>query len=155
MHSDSISELLEKHLSANQLDNYKNFGKKELYDDLMLNISHLQSKYTILPVGMGDANNPIHLGEHMSHPSMLPLSHSHFINYSGGYYTYLYAKLWSAQLWCNLFEKQPLSRESGLYLWDKLLRHGAAEDPLFMLESLGNGDGQPLPLSAKYYMRMK
>jgi Peptidase family M3 len=37
----------------------------------------------------------------------LPLTLSRF---TGGYYSYIYAKLQSAQIWKNIFEKDPLSR---------------------------------------------
>lgn len=121
-------------------------GTNELYHDMLANICALQAKYTVLPLARGD-------GETFAHPSMYPLAHSHYINYAGGYYTYLYAKLWSAQIWSNLFQDTPLSRSSGMYLWNNLLKYGAAKDPLTMLEALGKGDGKPIPLDFKYYIR--
>jgi Zn-dependent oligopeptidase len=49
--------------------------------------------------------------QNLSHvPSMKLLNHSHFINYGGSYYSYLLAKMYSAQVWHQLFAQDPLSR---------------------------------------------
>ena len=159
MHGSGIGDLLDKHIPNAGISNISNISdihNDKIYSDILLNICELQSKFTILPLDSGNCIPSFGVGPRMSHPSMYPLAHSHTINYAGGYYTYLYAKLWSAQIWCNLFDKNPLSRDSGVYLWDNLLVHGAAKDPLTMLESLGSGphgDGKPIPLGIHYYIQ--
>jgi Zn-dependent oligopeptidase len=43
-------------------------------------------------------------------PSMSLLNHGHFVNYGASYYSYMLARLYAAQIWYKLFEKDPLSR---------------------------------------------
>ncbi len=46
----------------------------------------------------------------LSHtPSMHILNHGHFVNYGGSYYSYLFAKMYAAQIWGQHFEKDPLN----------------------------------------------
>jgi hypothetical protein len=51
------------------------------------------------------------------YPYMSLLSHSHFVNYGGGYYSYLFAKMHAAQIWENILAKDPLSRYVYIYLY--------------------------------------
>lgn len=43
-------------------------------------------------------------------PSINLFSHSHFINYGGSYYSYLFAKIYAAQIWHQMFAADPLNR---------------------------------------------
>ena len=43
-------------------------------------------------------------------PAFMPCTHSHFVNYGAGYYSYLYARMYAAQIWQLKFAKDPLSR---------------------------------------------
>ena len=61
---------------------------------------------------------------------------SHLNGYGAGYYSYLWARVFSSNIWGKLFEDDPLSREAGEQLRDKLLMHGGAKDPEEMLQSL-------------------
>ena len=71
----------------------------------------------------------------------------------GGYYTYLYAQMWSAQIWANRFQGNPLSREAGMHYRTRLLQYGASRDKLFMLQEVGSKPHQPLEsLSPAYYL---
>ena len=54
---------------------------------------------------------------------------THFVGYGCGYYSYLYAKILSAHLWAECFEKDPLCRKAGELYRQELLRHGGAKDP--------------------------
>ncbi|CAI7866064.1 unnamed protein product, partial [Closterium sp. NIES-54] len=61
---------------------------------------------------------------------------AHLTAYGAGYYTYIYAKCFAAQLWRRLFKEDPLNPEAGEMLRSHLLRYGGAGDPRTLLESL-------------------
>ncbi|KAL6530222.1 Mitochondrial intermediate peptidase [Orobanche hederae] len=61
---------------------------------------------------------------------------SHLVTYGAGYYSYLYAKCFSAAIWKKIFEEDPLSPSAGSALRSKLLGHGGAKDPTVMLNDL-------------------
>lgn len=71
------------------------------------------------------------------------LSHTHFINYGGGYYSYLFAKTYAAQIWMMRFQDDPLSRASGELLRDRMLAFGASRASRDILEDLGQGPLDP------------
>lgn len=67
------------------------------------------------------------------HDIPVPATFHHFVGYGAGYYSYIFARVISAQLWASLFEKDPFSREGGLNFRSNILAHGGAEDPAYML----------------------
>ena len=91
-----------------------------------------------------------------------------------GYYTYLYAQLWSAQIWSNRFQHNPLSRyilyifvlyrcdymfisimirETGMYYRNNLLQYGGSKDKLMMLSDVGSKPQHPpAKLDPAYYL---
>ena len=71
------------------------------------------------------------------------LTHSHFTNYGGGYYSYLMARMYAAQIWEKRFQKDPMNRDEGMRLWNSFLRYGASKDPLSLLEQIGGGKLSP------------
>jgi len=81
---------------------------------------------------------------HIQLPNLNLLRHCHFIDYGGGYYSYIFAKLHAAQIWKTRFESDPLSREAGRAL-RQTLRWGAARDPQKLITELS---GSSLPKSA-------
>jgi len=62
----------------------------------------------------------------------------HLVTYGGGYYGYLYAQVFAADIWNHHFQAQSLNRTSGVRLWKDMLRHGGAQDPNVMLRTLLN-----------------
>ncbi|CAH9139735.1 unnamed protein product [Cuscuta epithymum] len=66
---------------------------------------------------------------------------NHFTNYGAGYYSYLYAKCFSATIWEKICKEDPLSAATGSALREKLLRHGGAKDPTDILNDLVGGNG--------------
>ena len=71
------------------------------------------------------------------------LTHSHFTNYGGGYYSYLLARMYAAQIWNKRFANDPLNRTEGMNLWNTFLKYGASKDPLMLLEDIGGGKLDP------------
>ncbi|GAB4825974.1 Mitochondrial intermediate peptidase [Ancistrocladus abbreviatus] len=65
---------------------------------------------------------------------------SHLLNYGAGYYSYLYAKCFSATIWQKLCQEDPLSPTTGTALRTKFFQHGGAKDPVILLSNLV-GDG--------------
>lgn len=69
----------------------------------------------------------------------IPSTFHHFVGYGAGYYSYIFAKVISAQLWACLFEKDPFSRTGGDRLRTGLLSRGGAQDPASLIfEVLGD-----------------
>jgi Zn-dependent oligopeptidase len=75
------------------------------------------------------------------------LSHGHITDYGGGYYSYLFAKMYSAQIWKYRFEGDPLNKIQGRYLRNEFLRHGSSKDPKKLLHKIAGGDLDP-----KFYL---
>jgi len=76
---------------------------------------------------------------------------THLIGYAAGYYSYLWSRVYSTNLWDKLFESDPLSREAGELLRHRLLAHGGAKDPAEMLEEmLGPGYDAVDPLMKRF-----
>ena len=69
-------------------------------------------------------------------PPINMLTHTHFVNYGGDYYAYLFAKERAQKIWEKHFRKKPLCRESGELIWQKMLKFGAARDPCLILNDL-------------------
>lgn len=123
-----------------QIGDISNLSPEDIYQKAMIGVRDVQKKFTNLPL----ANNT-----DIIHPAaMSALTHSHFINYGGGYYSYLFAKMYAAQIWDKQFAFEPLSRKSGLYLWNNMLQFGAAKDKKIMLNDLAGG-----PLDPSYFLK--
>lgn len=75
--------------------------------------------------------------------SMPLLSYGHFSNYGGGYYSYLFARMYAAQIWEKRFQKNPLNRAQGKVLSDEFLRYGASRPPQLLLSHLAEGKLDP------------
>jgi len=83
---------------------------------------------------------------HCEYISMNVLSHSHITNYGGGYYSYLFARMYAAQIWERRLSKDPLNREQGRVLRDDFLRYGSARSPREMLGFIAMGELDPMHL---------
>ncbi|KAJ8518742.1 hypothetical protein ON010_g18170 [Phytophthora cinnamomi] len=71
----------------------------------------------------------------------------HLIGYGAGYYSYLYARVFAADIWHTNFvgTQGPLNREAGEKLYQKLMVHGGAKDPnVLLVDMLGR---EPSPAS--------
>jgi len=63
----------------------------------------------------------------------------HLYGYASCYYSYLVAKVLASKIWQRLFSDNPLSKESGRLLREKVLMVGGSQSPEEILESiLGN-----------------
>ncbi|KAG5489611.1 hypothetical protein GH5_00489 [Leishmania sp. Ghana 2012 LV757] len=62
------------------------------------------------------------------------LSFEHLSGYPAGYYGYLYSLSVARRIWTKKFERDPLNREAGRELVDKVMCHGAACDPRETIE---------------------
>jgi len=106
-----------------------------VYDKLCRGITDIQSSHTDLPLVPKEFEQ-----EDSAVVSTINLlSHTHFVNYAGTYYSYLFARLHAAQIWHTRFASDPLSRRAGEMLWHEMLQYGASKPPLVMLEKLGKG----------------
>lgn len=66
----------------------------------------------------------------------------HLVSYGAGYYSYLNASLFSADIWNKCFANgtDAFSRNAGEKYWKEILVHGGAKDPNQMLKAmLGRG----------------
>jgi len=62
----------------------------------------------------------------------------HLVTYGAGYYSYLYASIFSADLWNTCFAggTKAFSSDAGLSYWKQILVHGGAKDPNEMLRTI-------------------
>lgn len=63
------------------------------------------------------------------------LSFEHLSGYPAGYYGYLYSLSVARRIWTKKFEHDPLNRDAGRELVQKVMRFGAACDPAATIES--------------------
>lgn len=75
-----------------------------VYRQSLEEISALQAKHTVLPTAPPTTTHT------SAYPHAFLLTNNHFVNYAGGYYSYLYAQCWAAQIWTKRFQPHPLSR---------------------------------------------
>ncbi|XVF09683.1 hypothetical protein REPUB_Repub07fG0116000 [Reevesia pubescens] len=81
-----------------------------------------------------------HCNEKHVEGTHMQIRFSHFLTYGAGYYSYLYAKCFTATIWKKLCQEDPLSLTTGTALRTKLLQHGGAKEPADLLTDLV-GDG--------------
>ena len=62
----------------------------------------------------------------------------HLVTYGAGYYSYLYAAMFSADLWTTCFHagEHAFSRKAGTKYWKEILIHGGSKDPNLMLKRM-------------------
>lgn len=70
----------------------------------------------------------------------VPSTFHHFIGYAAGYYSYVFARILSAQIWADLFEEDPFSRQSGDKLRHRLLTFGASREASSLVENIVSKD---------------
>ena len=85
--------------------------------------------------------------------------------YLGGYYSYLFAKMYAAQIWAKKFATNPLSRysttlldtnrdiitvcrSSGQLLYKNMLIYGSGKEPKELLRDIAEG-----PLDPSFYFK--
>ncbi|EME32713.1 mitochondrial intermediate peptidase [Galdieria sulphuraria] len=64
----------------------------------------------------------------------------HLYGYASCYYSYLVAKVLASKIWQRLFSDNPLSKESGKLLQEKVLMVGGSKSPQEILESILDND---------------
>jgi len=60
----------------------------------------------------------------------------HLVTYGAGYYSYLNASIYSADLWNSNFAENAFCRKAGMAYWKQMLIHGGSKDPNLMLKAL-------------------
>lgn len=63
---------------------------------------------------------------------------SHLVSYGAGYYSYLYASIFSADIWATCFQDgaTAFDKNTGEKYWKEILVHGGSKDPNQMLRSM-------------------
>jgi len=77
-----------------------------------------------------DSNVPYAAGTHWH------TRFGHLVTYGAGYYGYLYANVFSSDIWREQFAPNSLSRDAGERLWSEMLGKGGSKDPSEMLKSV-------------------
>lgn len=103
-------------------------------------IAQVQREFTVLPVASSIKPGS---NQYTHQPYMYMLSHSHFVTYGGSYYSYLFSKMYAAQLWQLHFANDPLSRQGGKFLHEDILQYGAARDTKLLLAGAVGGALNP------------
>jgi intermediate peptidase len=66
----------------------------------------------------------------------------HLVTYGAGYYGYLYAQTFAADIWTSVLASSSTSssdavrREGGTKIWKEMLIHGGAKDPKEMIHNV-------------------
>jgi intermediate peptidase len=63
-------------------------------------------------------------------------SSEEFLTCPAGYYSYLYAKAFSSELWAQYFAADPLNCEAGEMLRRDILQYGGAKNPTTILRDV-------------------
>ena len=65
---------------------------------------------------------------------------THLVTYGAGYYSYLYASTFAADIWTTVMKggdgTDMYSRRLGMKLWKQMLVHGGAQDPHVLLQNI-------------------
>lgn len=69
----------------------------------------------------------------------VPANFHHFVGYGAGYYSYIFARVLSAQIWSDLFAADPFSREGGNRLRYGMLAHGASKNCANLIGNVVSG----------------
>ncbi len=100
---------------------------ESIYLKVEKEIAKMQADFTTLPL------------DDKEHPYVDLSSHGHVVNYGGGYYSYIYARMYAIQIFNKLFDDSNCSsssnREGGKQLAASL-QYGAARNPKRILEEL-------------------
>lgn len=70
----------------------------------------------------------------------VPATFHHFVSYGAGYYSYIFARILSAEIWARLFEQDVFSRDGGNRLRNELLRFGASASATTLISNLVQDD---------------
>lgn len=57
----------------------------------------------------------------------------HLIGYGAGYYSYVFCKIFSSNIWHKYFKSDPLNKSVGQLYQDNVLKFGGSKDPLQLL----------------------
>jgi len=60
---------------------------------------------------------------------------AHLSGYGAGYYSYLFCRVFSSNLWHKCFKHDPLNREMGERYRREILQYGGAKDPNDMMKA--------------------
>lgn len=80
----------------------------------------------------------------------------HLFGYGATYYSYLFDRALASQIWKEVFEKDPLSREGGDRYKKEVLRHGGGKQPwecvggLLGNEELSRGDERAMEMVGQW-----
>lgn len=69
----------------------------------------------------------------------IPATFHHLVGYGAGYYSYIFARAISAQIWASLFEENPFSRQGGSILKDQFLAFGGSREPTKLIHGIVKG----------------
>ena len=89
-----LYSLSDQYIYGPQIGSVQDMSDIKIYKRAMEGTAALQLKYT----PMSTANVELLQGDNVHTPSMYMLSHTHLLTYGGHYYSYLYAKMYAAQI---------------------------------------------------------
>jgi intermediate peptidase len=59
----------------------------------------------------------------------------HLIGYAAGYYSYIFCRVFSSNIWHKYFKSNPLDREMGIKYRNEILKLGGSKNPQMILEN--------------------
>ena len=140
--SQLLYSLCDQYAFGERMGDVRAVDDSSVYDQVLAGAMELQRLYAPqLPFAEALSGSSSGL------PDLHLLGHSHLVTYGGCYYSYLYAKMYAAQIWQLRLKDDPLNRESGDALWKSLLIHGVSRPPQDMLSEVCGGK----PLDPNHY----
>ena len=98
---------------------------EDLFGAMEAAVAQAQTSFTSLPLDDRGA------------PLLQLASHGHLTNYGGSYYSYLFARMYAAQIYDRHLADASARQTGGRAVWEGLLRHGASRNAAGMLEEVG------------------
>ena len=132
--SQLLYSLCDQYAFGTQIGDVRDADDTDVYDQVLAGALELQKVYASQLPFAKDLS-----GRSPGLPDLHLLGHSHLVTYGGSYYSYLYAKMYAAQIWQLRFKGDPLNKESGEALWKGLLINGVSRSPQKMLSEVCGG----------------
>ena len=101
------------------------FGIPDKNKNIQLISNDLYNTHSSLPINTENKNSNLSLSIHLT-------------SYGSVYYGYIYSKVFSSHVWHKFFKDDPFNKESGLKLYNSILKRGGSRSPNDMLDELLN-----------------
>eukprot|EP01035_Chromulina_nebulosa_P019276 gene19276-25133_t len=129
-----LYSVVDQYLFSDLLGDVTALDPNDIYNHCIDIINKLQLQYTDISIDENNSRDGL----------LMPLlTHNHLTTYGGSYFSYLFARMYAAQIWHKRFKDNPLSKENGYLLRDQMLRYGGSKPSIEVLNELADGELDP------------